>query len=118
MTQMQSQDHDAVELISLPTQLVMRNAPEVRRAIQDRIEAGRHLLILDLEPVEFVDSSGLSVLVSTLKALRPVSGEVVLLSPSDDVRALIELTRLHKVFEIYEDRESAIADMQQRAEVA
>lgn len=118
MNELQTQSHGAVELVSLPNQLVMRNAPEVRKAIRDLVEAGHHLLILDLEPVEFVDSSGLSVLVTTLKALQPVGGSVVLLDPSDNVRALIELTRLHKVFEIYEDREAAIADLQQRAEVA
>ena len=93
MNQIQSQNHDTVELISLPTQLVMRNAPDVRQAIKQRIDAGRHLLVLDLEPVEFVDSSGLSVLVSALKALRPVAGQAVLSSPQDDVRGFREQAR-------------------------
>ncbi|MGB5442000.1 MAG: STAS domain-containing protein [Gammaproteobacteria bacterium] len=102
------QAHNSVELVSLPPRLVMANAAETRGEIKSLVEAGRTRLVLDLQSVEFVDSSGLSVLVSTLKAVHAANGEVVLLSPSDGVRMLIELTRLHQVFEIFEDRRAAI----------
>lgn len=106
-----SQTHGSVELVSLPPRLVMANAPEARTAIRDMVDSGRTRLILDLHAVQFVDSSGLSVLVSTLKAVQSHNGRVVLLSPSDSVRSLIELTRLHQVFEIFEDRDAAIHDL-------
>jgi len=95
-------------VITLPNQLVMNNAAETRKAIRDLIDAGSHRLVLDLEPVGFIDSSGLSVLVSTLKAVQANQGEVVLLRPNDNVRSLMELTRLHQVFEIFEDRDAAV----------
>ncbi len=103
-----SQTHGSAELVSLPTRLVMANAQEARTAMRNLVDNGRTRLILDLHAVEFVDSSGLSVLVSALKAVQPKDGRVVLLSPSKGVRSLIELTRLHQVFEIFEDREAAI----------
>jgi anti-sigma B factor antagonist len=108
---LQTQSHGTVELVTLPQRLVMANAQELRTAIRALVERGRTRLILDLHGVEFVDSSGLSVLVSTLKAVRPRQGVVVLLSPTDGVRSLIELTRLHQIFEIYEDREAAIGEL-------
>ena len=90
---LQSQSHGNVELVTLPRQLVMANAQETRAAIRELIDNGRTRVVLDLEPVEFVDSSGLSVLVSALKALRPVAGQAVLLSPQDDVRGFREQAR-------------------------
>ena len=100
--------YNSIELIKLPTRLVMANATDTRKALIKLIEQGRHRLIFDLNQVEFIDSSGLSVLVSALKAAQNDAGEVLLLSPSDGVRSLIELTRLHQVFEIFEDRDAAI----------
>ncbi len=105
---LQCQSHGSADLITIPPQLVMANAPEARRAIKHLVKSGRIHLILDLKSVDFIDSSGLSVLVSTLKAVQEKNGEVVLLNPSDEVRSLIELTRLHQVFDIFEDRDAAI----------
>jgi anti-sigma B factor antagonist len=101
-------DHGPVEIIELPARLVMANASDTRRALFDLIEQGRNRLIFDLKRVDFIDSSGLSVLVSALKAANNDTGEVLLLSPNDAVRSLIELTRLHHIFEIFEDRNAAI----------
>ena len=95
----------------LPRELVMANATETRRAIISHVASGRRHLVLDLNDTDFVDSSGLSVLVAVLKAVRKVGGEVVLLNLSEGVRTLIELTRMNEVFEIYHDRDAAIADV-------
>lgn len=97
-----------VELVALQERLVMANSMELRRALVELVEKGRRNIVLDLGNVEFVDSSGLAVLVSTLKAANAESGEVVLLNPTKGVRSLIELTRLHNVFEIFEDKDAAI----------
>jgi len=104
-------NHGSIEIIELPTRLVMANAVETRNQLKAFVTQGRNRLILDLQHVEFIDSSGLSVLVSTLKAAQAEEGNVILLSPCDGVRSLIELTRLHQVFEIFEDKEGAIRRM-------
>ncbi|MDH3538163.1 MAG: STAS domain-containing protein [Gammaproteobacteria bacterium] len=105
---MEIQNYDSVVLVGLPEKLVMANSAEIRGDIQQLVEEGQKYLILDLSRVEFIDSSGLSILVSALKAVQPLDGEVLLLKPTDNVRALIELTRLHQVFDIYEDQPAAI----------
>ena len=75
--------------------------------------SGQRHLVLDLGGVAFVDSSGLSVLVSALKAAKKVSGSVVLLNLTNGVRALIELTRMHEVFQIFADQQAAIDQLSQ-----
>ncbi len=47
--------------------------------------------------VSFVDSSGLSVLVTSLKAARAKGGDLVLASLTPPVRSIVELTRLHRI---------------------
>lgn len=105
---MKIQNYDSVVLVGLPERLVMANSAEIRGDILRLVEAGQKYLILDLSRVDFVDSSGLSILVSALKAVQPLGGDVLLLKPTDNVRALIELTRLHQVFDIFEDQPAAI----------
>ena len=100
--------HGHADQLALPRELVMANATEVRKAIISHIGGGRRHLVLDLSDTDFVDSSGLSVLVAVLKAVRKVGGEVVLLNLSEGVRTLIELTRMNEVFDIYADRDAAV----------
>lgn len=107
----ETQDIDGIEVLALPQRVVMANAAEIRKAIIARVESGRRRIVIDLGKTEFMDSSGLSVLISTLKAVRKVNGAVVLLNVSEGVRALIELTRLNEIFDIFVDRDAAIAQL-------
>ncbi len=102
-----------VDVVKLPQRLVMENAMAIRKDLQQLIATGHNYLVLDLGNVSFVDSSGLSVLVSALKAAHKTSGRVVLLNLTDDVRALIELTRMHEVFPIFADEQAAIDHLNQ-----
>ncbi|GIU51735.1 anti-sigma factor antagonist [Shewanella sairae] len=94
--------------VVLPAEVVMAHTPTLRAAILQQINSGMTQLIIDLHKVDYIDSSGLSVLISALKKLEQVNGDIVLLSPTAGVRSLIELTRLHQVFAIYEDEQAAI----------
>lgn len=85
---------------------------DVRRELVTRIDAGRVRLVFDLSAVEFVDSSGLSVLVTALKRCRQVGGEVVLLAPRPEVQAVLDLTRLAQVFRVFADEAEALAAVQ------
>lgn len=100
---------EGIDIIALAGRLVMADVPEVRQKLLATIEQGSGKLILDLAEVGFMDSSGLSVLVSAFKAARLKSGDVVLLHLSPAVRSLIELTRLQQVFAIFDDEAAALA---------
>jgi anti-sigma B factor antagonist len=102
---------DRVEVIELPSRVMMADAPSLRAFIRDLVAEGRDRLVLDLGGVDFMDSSGLSVLISALKAVQAHGGRLLLLNPQPRVRALIELTRLQSVFEIYLDRDAAVASL-------
>ena len=72
-------------------------------------EAGRSLVI-DLDRVEFIDSSGLGALLSGLKNAGLRSRGFILAGLQPRVRSMFELTRLHRVFDIYPKLEEALSD--------
>ncbi len=99
-----------IDIIELSGKLVMGDTTtEARQKLLEVVKAGDGKLVIKLNKVSFMDSSGLSILVSALKAARGKNGDVVLLGTlMPAVRSLIELTRLHKVFDIFEDETAAI----------
>jgi anti-sigma B factor antagonist len=72
-------------------------------AIQDRTR-----VVLDMSGVKFVDSSGLGALISCLRQVNGRKGDFRLCSMSKTVRALFELMRMHRVFNIHEARDEAV----------
>jgi anti-sigma B factor antagonist len=66
-------------------------------------------LVLDLSRVEFIDSTGLGALVSCLRQAHANGGEIKLTGLTKSARALFELVRMHRVFEIFNDSAEAVA---------
>lgn len=84
------------------------NAILVKGAMVDCVNSGSRKIVLDFTQVEFLDSSGLGVLVSLLKTLGN-DGELVLCNVPPKVMSLFELTRMNRVFRIFPSRALAMA---------
>lgn len=65
-------------------------------------------LVFDMSRLRFVDSSGLGAILSCLRQLHAVGGDLKLCAMSKPVRALFELVRMHRVFEIFNNSEEAV----------
>lgn len=102
---------EGIDIVALSGRLVIADVPQIRQQLLAIIEQGNGKLILHLAEVGFMDSSGLSVLVSVFKAARVRGGDIVLLGLSPTVRSLIELTRLQQVFSIFDDEAVALAHL-------
>ena len=83
------------------------NAGEFKRDIGPVLQANTKL-VLDLSRLRFVDSSGLGAILSCLRQLSAKSGDLKLCGMSKQVRALFELVRMHRIFDIYGTREEAV----------
>ncbi|MEW6260071.1 MAG: STAS domain-containing protein [Thermodesulfobacteriota bacterium] len=92
-------------------------APDFKGHILNWINEGNHRILLDLYHVEFIDSSGLSVLVSTLKALGG-TGEFMLCSICATVMNLFRLTRMDRIFKIYPSVEEALKAVKENQQAA
>jgi anti-sigma B factor antagonist len=102
-----------VTIVVLPGgQLDASNAKDFKRDIAPLLEP-RGKVVFDLAGLQFVDSSGLGAILSCLRHLNAGGGELKLCGMSKPVRALFELVRMHKIFDIYGTKEEAIRAFEQ-----
>lgn len=104
-----------VDMVTIAGRLVMADAAEAR-AYFNKIVADRACgLIVDLGEITFIDTSGLSVLISAYKMVRANGGRMVLCGVPSNVRMLLELTRLNEIFDLFASKDAALAAMSQGA---
>ena len=84
------------------------NSEELKIELRRQFESGTKDLILDLKEVLFIDSSGLGVLVSGYKNASILHGSVKLSNLQSQVKSMFELTRLHRVFDIFTTVDDAL----------
>lgn len=77
------------------------NSGELKAEVQSLFEKGNLSLLIDMKTVRFIDSSGLGALVSGFKNATTNHGTLKLSSLQPQVKSMFELTRLHRVFEIF-----------------
>ncbi|GLI91022.1 STAS domain-containing protein [Methylocystis echinoides] len=85
------------------------NSGELKDRFLRLLEEGARRLVVDLSSVTFIDSSGLGALLSGYKNATQRGGALILSGPQPRVRAMFELTRLNRVFEIYPRLPEALA---------
>jgi anti-sigma B factor antagonist len=84
------------------------NSDELKVEMNRLFENGTKDLLVDLKEVRFIDSSGLGVLVSGYKNAATHQGTIRLCSLQAQVKSMFELTRLHRVFDIYQTMDEAL----------
>ena len=89
---------DDVTLIEVGGQLIVGNRQLLRERVLDRLERGDRKFIVDFSKTDYIDSSGLGVLVTLSKKIREQGGQLSLVSLSEDLRTLFELTKLDTLF--------------------
>ena len=85
------------------------NSPEVRRVLLDAIRDKKApRVVVNLKDVRYIDSSGVASLVEGLKMARNTSCRFMLYGLSPAAREVLELSRLIKVFEVFDNEEAAL----------
>ncbi len=84
------------------------NSDQLKAEMNRLFEGGTKDLVVDLKEVRFIDSSGLGVLVSGFKNASTRQGSIKLCSLQNQVKSMFELTRLHRVFDIYQTVDEAL----------
>lgn len=103
-------DRGAVVLIEVKEErLDAHNSGNLKTQMLSLFEDGKHDLVIDLKDVRFVDSSGLGSLVSGFKNASARNGNLKLCGLQPQVKSMFELTRLHRVFEIFASADEALA---------
>lgn len=95
-------------VIDVKGEVDVYTAPKLREKIVDLVTQGSYRLVVDLEGVEFMDSTGLGVLVGGLKRVKSHGGTLALVCTKPKILKVFSITGLSKVFPIYDSvREAA-----------
>jgi anti-sigma B factor antagonist len=84
-------------------------APQLRERVVELVDAGQVDLVLDLTGVDFLDSTGLGVLVGALNRVRAQDGSLALVLTQERILKIFEITGLRKVFPIHATVEEAVS---------
>ncbi|QVQ50364.1 STAS domain-containing protein [Spiractinospora alimapuensis] len=99
---------DDTEIVVVEGEIDVYTAPRLRELLIDLVNQGRFHLVVDMEKVEFLDSTGLGVLVGGLKRVRAHDGTLDLVCKQERILKIFRITGLTKVFGIHDTVRDAI----------
>ena len=102
---------NGVIMVSVDGQLIVANRNELKDKVLKALEAGESKFVLDFSSTEYIDSSGLGVLVSVSKKIREAGGELRLAGLNEDLQMLFELTKLDTLFKICDTTDEAVKNL-------
>jgi anti-sigma B factor antagonist len=100
---------DGIEVIDVQGEIDMYTAPRLRELLIDLVSQGSYQLVVNLDKVGFLDSTGLGVLVGGLKRVRAHDGSLDLVCTQQRILKIFRITGLTEVFGIYQTVDQAIA---------
>jgi anti-sigma B factor antagonist len=101
---------DNITIFDVIGDIDLANSPEVRKALLKELKEARvPRVVMNMSKVRYIDSSGVASLVEGLKASRDVGSRFILFGLSASAREVLQLSRLLKIFEVYDDEAQALA---------
>ena len=97
-------------ILTLHGEIDVYTAPRLRQAIVDLVEAGEHRIVVDMEKVDFLDSTGLGVLVGGLKRVKTNEGTLAIVVTQDKILKIFEIIGLNRVFPIARTVDDALQE--------
>ncbi|MDT0200562.1 STAS domain-containing protein [Nocardioides sp. AE5] len=102
-----TREADGASIVAVEGEIDVYTAPKLRDKITELVGEGVYHIIVDMEGVEFLDSTGLGVLVGGLKKVRAHDGSLQLICNQERLLKIFRITGLAKVFAIHESADAA-----------
>jgi anti-sigma B factor antagonist len=101
---------DKTTIFDIVGDIDLANSPQIRKAVLHEIREERTpKVVMNLTKVRYIDSSGVASLVEGLKASRDAGSRFILFGLSPSAREVLQLSRLLKIFEVYDNEEQFLA---------
>jgi len=101
-------EHGETTVVAFSGDIDLQTSPDARKALLGLVGTGRPILV-DLEGVGYIDSSGVASLVECLQSARKSGQNLALVCVSEGALRVLQLARLDKVFKIYGTRDEGAA---------
>jgi len=99
---------DALTIVALPNRVDVSNTRSFVDILQRELDSEHWLLIFDFEQTQAIDSTALGAMVQVFKTLRTQGGHLSLCNVGSGVRRVLAITRVDRVFPIYDDLDAAV----------
>lgn len=96
-------------ILEIEGEVDVYTSPQLKQDLVTLAEQGTKHVVIDLSKVEYLDSTGLGVLIGGLKRLREAGGNMALVGPGMRIQRIFEITGLNKIFDIYATEAEALA---------
>ena len=100
-------EKNKVGVLELNGRLDSYSAPELKRKFEQCVST-TPFIIFDMKGCEFIDSTGLGMIVACLKAASQAGGDIRLVSLQDKPKMVFDITRAYKIFQFFESMEAAL----------
>jgi anti-sigma B factor antagonist len=100
---------NSIAVVSLAGRLDLMSARDVKDQLTKAVGEGWSRLVVDIQDVEFIDSSGLGALIGGLKAARVAGGDLRIARPGEQARYILQVSTLDRVLKPFPTVESALA---------
>ncbi|MCM8830806.1 MAG: STAS domain-containing protein [Candidatus Omnitrophica bacterium] len=94
----------------LEGEININTSPNLRKIFDRLIKDNEKKVAIDLSNITYIDSSGLATLIEMLQRLRKIGGKLRLANMSEKIKNVFEITKLTKLFEIFDTTEAALKD--------
>lgn len=101
-------EKDGISICRVDGEIDINTAPQLKKAFDRLIREKKDKIVISMEMVSYIDSSGLATLVELLKNFRKYGARLKLAGLSAKVRSLFEITKLEKLFDIQDKEEEAV----------
>lgn len=101
-------EQNGIPVLAVSGEVDVYTAPRLREKLVELVSQGNYRIVVDLEAVEFLDSTGLGVLVGGLKRVRTHEGSLSLVCTQQRILKVFDITGLNKVFTIHDTVDAAV----------
>jgi anti-sigma B factor antagonist len=101
-------EREGVTILTLKGRLALGESNVLRERVTQLAAAGKHNIVVDLGAVDYIDSTGLGILVICFTSLKKLGGALKLVNPNKRNVELLLLTKLHTVFEVFNEVQDAV----------
>jgi anti-sigma B factor antagonist len=105
---------NTITAVTLDGDLNVDDSIALRKAFLKILKEGATKVLVDFEKVTFIGSAGLATLIELMQLLKKANGKLALCNINDDIRGLFEITKMHKLIPILENRSIALKKLEEK----
>jgi len=102
---------DDIPVVKVDGEIDLHTCAPLRQILRDLADEQHPDIIIDLTNAPYLDSAALGVLIGAIRRVQETDGTISLVGATSFVRRIFEITRLSKIFQMYDDMPSALADV-------